>query len=145
MMTTRAVEGISATSCPPDFRSIDRRRHDPDHHRWLLAWILPPERLFREAEAVPFAEPVPDPVDLDVEASGHHVAGSLRRAERRLVKRGARREDRTQHLEATAKIGRQKLLHQPGFACAKQPTAARAHHHAALCVSLRLMSEEQAE
>ena len=77
-----------------------------------VAGIAPAERLCREAKAVAFAKPMPDAVDLDVEAARTRRSRPPRSAAARLppVPRRARRP--TQHLETTAEVGRQKLLHQ---------------------------------
>lgn len=88
---------------------------------------------------------MPDACYLDVEQSGRDVSGFLGGPLRLDLQFGARREDRTYHLEATAEIGRQKLLHQAGFACAKRAAPAGTHNHAALAFDRHVMAEEQAD
>ena len=94
----------------------------------------------------PSPKPMPDAVYLDVERAGNDVAGFLGRPPRLGLQFRARRKVRTQHLETTAKIGRQKLFHQAGIACAKRCAGCRRARPRRAPSSLgHVVAEEQAD
>ncbi len=98
---------------------VNRRANHPDDNCLRVAGVVPATGFVIEAEAVARGQTEFLVVDPEVELSGHEISCLLGVAKAHFFHFCSGFDNRAEHLEAAAKVGREKLFDQPFFGRSK--------------------------